>query len=337
MLHRRAGISRKAVKKATIAPGLMKKIQVIDSHTGGEPTRVVISGGPDLGQGSVQQKLKIFQQHHDAFRSAIVNEPRGSDVMVGALLLEPTDPSCAAAVIFFNNVGYLGMCGHGTIGVVVTLAHLRRIQPGEHRIETPVGIVTATLNADGSVSVANVPSYRKARNVAVNLSLTQGAGPASASPVVTGDIAWGGNWFFLVEKHAEKLELSNVERLTEFTWRIRQAVNAQGFPEVDHVELFGPAQDPAAHSRNFVLCPGKAYDRSPCGTGTSAKLACLAADGKLAEHQVWIQESIIGSAFRAQFRREGDKIIPVITGRAFINAEATLLLDSNDPFCWGIR
>jgi 4-hydroxyproline epimerase len=305
----------------------MKKVSIIDSHTEGEPTRVVIAGGPDLGGGSVADRLKVFREKHDAFRAAVVNEPRGSDVLVGALLVEPQDRSCAAGVIFFNNVGCLGMCGHGTIGLMVTLAHLGRIKPGDHRIETPVGTVTARLHEDGKVSVTNVPSYRKVKAATVEVP---GLGP------VTGDVAWSGNWFYLVEKHGLQLELSNLDRLTDYAWRVRQAVNAGPFPEVDHVELFGPAKFPQAHGRNFVLCPGKAYDRSPCGTGTSAKLACLAADGKLAEGENWVQESIIGSRFTGSYRRDGDKVIPTITGSAFVNAEATLLLDERDPFCWGI-
>ena len=114
-----------------------QRVRVIDSHTGGEPTRVVVSGGPDLGDGPLSERLECFRSQHDRFRSAVVNEPRGSDVMVGALFCDPVDPACAAGVIFFNNVGYLGMCGHGTIGLVATLAYLRRIEPAEHRIETP--------------------------------------------------------------------------------------------------------------------------------------------------------------------------------------------------------
>lgn len=307
-----------------------KRIHVVDSHTGGEPTRVVIDGGPDLGGGTVAAQLEVFRTSHDRFRAAVVNEPRGSDVLVGALLVPPSDPTCVAGVIFFNNVGCLAMCGHGTIGLVVTLAHLGRIQPGEHRIETCVGIVTATLHRNGSVSVANVPSHRSVKALQIDVP---GIGP------VVGDVAWGGNWFFLVEKHPWALNLSNIEQLTDVSWRIRQAVNAQGHPEIDHVELFGPPQTPDGNSRNFVLCPGKAYDRSPCGTGTSAKLACLAADGKLAEHHDWVQESIIGSIFTGRFHwvdRVAGKVAPVITGTAHVNSEATLLLDPSDPFCWGI-
>jgi 4-hydroxyproline epimerase len=307
---------------------MKQQVVVIDSHTGGEPTRVVVSGGPDLGTGLLAEKRELFRRQFDLFRSATVNEPRGSDVTVGALLVPPVDKNCATGVIFFNNVGYLGMCGHGTIGLVATLAHLGRIRPGDHRIETPVGIVTASLHSDGQVTITNVPSYRKAKAAQIQVP---GIG------VVTGDVAWGGNWFFLVEDHNQDLLVTNVERLTEYTRLVRQAVNTQGFPEIDHVELFGPPTVPGAHSRNFVLCPGMAYDRSPCGTGTSAKLACLAADGKLSEGKDWVQESIIGSTFVGRYSRNGGDIVPSITGTAFVNAESTLILDEKDPFCWGIR
>lgn len=309
----------------------MKRVQVIDSHTGGEPTRVVIDGGPDLGHGSLAEKLTVFREEHDSFRRAVVNEPRGSDVLVGALLVKPTDESCVTGVIYFDNVTFLGMCGHGTIGVVATLAHLGRLSPGEHRIETPVGVVAAQWLGDGSVTLTNIPAYRKAKAVVIEVP---GFGK------VSGDVAWGGNWFFIVDAHAEELALPRVERLTDLAWRIRLAVNAQGFPEVDHIILTGPPRACEAHSQNFVLCPGKAYDRSPCGTGTSARLACLAADGLLAEGDNFIQESIIGSRFIGRFRwldRTAGLIIPTITGTAHITAEATLLLDERDPFCWGIH
>ena len=307
----------------------MSSIRVIDSHTGGEPTRIVTGGGPELGSGTMADRLEVFRKEHDRFRSAIVNEPRGSDVVVGALLCEPGVAGCATGVIFFNNVGYLGMCGHGLIGLIATLAHLGRIKPGVHRIETPVGIVAATLNADRTVSVENVASYRKTRAVTVEV---EGFGK------ITGDVAYGGNWFFLVENHGLALTPANVGQLTDCASRIRRAVNAQGFPEVDHIELFGP---PACggDSRSFVQCPGGAYDRSPCGTGTSAKVACLAADGKLAEGAQWTQESVIGSKFTASYRwldRAKGIIAPTITGRAHITAEATLILDEEDPFCWGL-
>ncbi len=305
----------------------MQKIRVIDSHTEGEPTRVIVEGGPDLGRGSLAERRERFRRDFDRYRSAMVNEPRGSDPVVGALLVPPTDPSSATGVIFFNNVGYLGMCGHGTIGIVTTLAYLGRLKSGVHRIETPVGVVTAELHPSGDVSVTNVPSYRFAKDVSVE--------------GFTGDVAWGGNWFFLVNNHGEELDLGNVERLTDLTWTIREALARNGITGrdgavIDHVELFGPPRRPDADSRNFVLCPGKAYDRSPCGTGTSAKMACLYEDGKLAEGQVWRQESIVGSLFEGHLDIVDQAIRPTIRGRAYINSEATLLLNEDDPFCWGI-
>jgi 4-hydroxyproline epimerase len=309
----------------------IRRIPIVDSHTGGEPTRLVLSGGPDLGSGPLSERLQLFQRDHDEFRTAVVNEPRGSDVLVGAILFEPVDSTCAAGVIFFNNVGYLGMCGHGTIGLMVSLAHLGRIKPGTHRIETPVGIVTATLHSSGTVTVENVPSYRTA---AATVDV-----PGHGK--ITGDIAWGGNWFFLVEHNGNALSQQNVEALTEYTWAIREALSAQGVTGgngelIDHIELFAPSPDSSADSTNFVLCPGKAYDRSPCGTGTSAKLACLYADRKLAPGEVWKQQGILGTTFEGSFRVEGDNIIPSITGTAHIMAEGTLLLDPDDPFCMGI-
>jgi 4-hydroxyproline epimerase len=253
--------------------------------------------------------------------------------MVGALLCPPVDPSCAAGVLFFSNVGYLGMCGHGTIGLAATLAYMNRITPGEHRIETPVGAVSAVLHANGEVTVNNVAGYRSAANLRV---LVPGYGDEY------GDVAWGGNWFFLVRNHEMQGTLNNVEKLTAFTWKIRIALRENGITgdpgkEIDHVELFAPSQIPGADSRNFVLCPGKAYDRSPYGTGTIAKLACLYADGKIREDQIWRQESIVGGVFEGTVRVKEGRIYPSIRGSAFVNAEAELVLNPNDPLCMGIR
>jgi 4-hydroxyproline epimerase len=313
----------------------MSAIRVIDSHTAGEPTRVVISGGPSLGGGTVAERMARLANEHDSFRASVVNEPRGSDVMVGALLLQPSDPGCTTGVIFFNNVGYLGMCGHGTIGVVATLAYLEHIQPGEHRIETPVGVVRATLHGEGKVTVENVISFRHRKGVVVEVP---GYGP------ITGDVAWGGNWFFLAERTPIELVLENRDALTEYAWAIRRALREQGITgaegeEIDHVELFVAAPRAEIDSRNFVLCPGRAYDRSPCGTGTSAKLACLAADGKLAPGQTWRQEGILGTWFEGSYRlRNGSprEVIPSITGTAFITSESKLILQPGDPFPAGI-
>ena len=309
----------------------MQRIQIIDSHTGGEPTRLVIGGFPDLGTGTMAERRAVLAAQHDAWRATTVLEPRGNDVIVGALLCEPVDPANAAGVVFFNNTGYLGMCGHGTIGLVASLAYLGRIQPGVHGIETPVGTVSTTLHEDGSVSVRNVPAFRLHHRLAVDVP---GYG------AVIGDVAWGGNWFFLVTEHTQRVASDNLQALTQFTTAIQQALETQGIRGsdgdlIDHIEVF--ADDEHADSRNFVLCPGGAYDRSPCGTGTSAKLACLAADGKLQPGQTWRQASIIGSVFEASYERDGDKIVPTLRGRAHISAEATLLIEDNDPFGWGIR
>ena len=310
-----------------------RHISVVDSHTGGEPTRVVISGGPDLGKGPLSERLDLFGKEHDRFRSAVVNEPRGSDAMVGALLCKAVDESCTTGVIFFNNVGPLNSCIHGTIGVVITLAHIGRIDPGMNRIETPVGIVSTLLLPSGEVRVENVHSYRHAKDVSVQV---EGHGR------ITGDVAWGGNWFFLVEDSKADLSLSNVEALTGLTWKIRKALEKEGITGadkgvIDHIEIFGPPRNKEAQSRNFVLCPGGAYDRSPCGTGTSAKVACLYEDGKLKEGETWRQESIVGSTFDASVVIRDGKIHPVIQGSAHVNAESMLILDPHDPFSDGIR
>lgn len=245
----------------------------------------------------------------------------------------PEDSSCAAGVIFFNNTGYLNMCGHGAMGVAVTLAYLGRIKLGIHRLETPVGIVEVNLVDPNQVVIENVPSFRYRANVSLDVADLGN---------ITGDIAWGGNWFFLVEGAPVPLTLDNIRPLTDATAKIRKALGNQGITgadgaEIDHIELFGPAESSAANSRNFVYCPGGAYDRSPCGTGTSAKLACLAATGKLRPGEVWIQESIIGSRFTATYREDRDgQVIPRITGCAYVCSEASLIQQAGDPFCHGI-
>jgi proline racemase len=310
-------------------------IRVIDSHTAGEPTRVVVEGAPDLGGGDMAARRAALRQSADWLRTSLVTEPRGSEWMVGAVLQQPLSPHAACGAIFFNNVGYLGMCGHGLIGVVTTLAYLGKITTGTHVIETPVGDVTATLHADGAVSFDNVRSYRHAKGVRCRV-------PGVGEEEVVGDVAWGGNWFYFVNTERQLL-LDDVPELTLTALAIQRALAAQGITgrdgaEIDHIELVGPPSDPAkADARNFVLCPGGQYDRSPCGTGTSAKLACLAADGKLLPSQVWRQESIVGGVFEGRFRETDGGIIPTITGRAFVNADVKLIFDPHDPYRFGIR
>jgi 4-hydroxyproline epimerase len=311
-------------------------MRIIDSHTEGEPTRVIIEGGPDLGSGSMAQRRERFAREFDHVRSFCVNEPRGHDAIVGALLCEPVNPECAAGVIFFNNTGVIGMCGHGTIGLAVTLAHLGRIGAGVHRLETPVGEVSFELRSANEVEIQNVPSYRYQKDVSLDVP---GLGR------VSGDIAWGGNWFFLCSQCPYPLDLKHIGALSTSAQAIANALWAQGFRgedggRIDHIEFFGDPVSADAHSRNFVLCPGGAYDRSPCGTGTSAKLACLAADGKLAPGQWWVQESVIGSRFEGQYglsEQAGSRVIPRIRGRAHVIADARLLSDATDPFAFGIR
>ncbi|HLH05103.1 MAG TPA: proline racemase family protein [Bryobacteraceae bacterium] len=309
------------------------RIRAVDSHTAGEPTRVVVSGVPDLGDSSLADRRERLRTDFDPFRSAVVNEPRGSKAIVGALLTPPTDPSCAAGVIFFNNTGYLGMCGHGTIGVAATLAHLGRIGPGVHRLETPVGTVTITLNQDGSVVFENIPSFRLSANIQLNIP--------DFGPVI-GDIAWGGNWFFLTRNRPCDLRPHNIEQLTAFTWAIRRALNSNSITgsqgaEIDHIYLYDDTPGPDSDSRNFVLCPGGSYDRSPCGTGTSALLACKYADGAIGPGSVWRQAGILGTVFEGTILTRDAKLYPTISGRAHITAEADLLIDARDPFAWGIK
>lgn len=292
----------------------------------------MLTGGPHLGAGPLAQRLETLRSRYDDYRRAILCEPRGSEVLVGAFLLEPSDPAAAAGVIFFNNTGYLGMCGHGMIGVASTLSYLGQIGAGCHTVETPVGDVTITLAENQEVAVSNVESYRYRARVPVEVS---GIGR------FYGDVAWGGNWFFLIEEHPFRLVLSDVEALTEFTWKVRRALLEQGITgadgaEIDHIELFTPPHDPANHSRNFVLCPGKVYDRSPCGTGTSAKMACLHADGVLAPGQPWRQEGILDSVFTGSIQLDGQRILPTIRGSAYVTAHSALIFQPGDPFRKGL-
>ncbi len=323
-------------------PSSSKCLHVIDSHTAGEPTRVVIAGGPNLGTGDLQSRLQLLREREDSLRTKVIFEPRGSEVIVGALLCDPVDPTHTAGVIFFNDVGYLGMCGHGTIGLVTTLAYMGRIGPGEHAIETPVGVVWTELHVDGSVSVQNIPSYRYRESVAVDVP---GYG------CFVGDIAWSGNWFFLIGEHKYDLQVANRVELIAVTTAIRSALTENGITGsegalIDHIELFSAPLDPSNSSRNFVLCPGASFDRSPCGTGTSAKMACLYASGNLQPGMSWRQEGILGTVFVGSVEVEAvnpsllgqgtQAILPTITGRAWITAESTLLFDPTDPFQEGI-
>ena len=308
-------------------------VRVIDSHTAGQPTRVVVEGGPDLGSGSIAERQARFRTSFDRFRSAVVGEPRGYDALIGALLLPPSDPSCTTGVIFFDNANYLSMCGHGVIGLIATLEYLGQVKGGDvHRIETAAGVVTAEIHPTGEISIQNVPSFRHKKNVSVE---------SNGSGTFTGDIAFGGNWFFLVHQHREELSVDRVERLTEVTCAIRQAlardrITGPNGEEIDLVALFGPPRRRDARSRNFVLLSGKSYGRSPCGTGMSAKMACLFEDGQLAEGENWRQESIMGTVFDGSVAIVDGSIRPTIRSNAYITAESVLIVDERDPLTWGI-
>ncbi len=308
-------------------------MSAIDTHTEGEPTRIVLSGLPPIRGTTMADKWVYVRENMDHLRRALMHEPRGHRDMFGAILTSPCMPEADFGLLYMDSGGFLTMCGHGTIGLIATLQYLGRIAPGVHRVDTPVGTVSCTLHADGKVSIRNIASWRHRKGVEVRV---EGYGK------VAGDVAWGGNWFFLVDARDHRLHLDNIDALIRFSRAIREALTREKITgpqgeEIDHIEVFGAPADPTCNSRNFVLCPGSAYDRSPCGTGTSAKLACLAADGKLAEGAAWRQESIVGSVFEGSYQNVEGGVVPTITGQAHVCGEGTLLLDPADPFCWGIH
>lgn len=318
---------------AATASAARPPVRVIDSHTEGEPTRVVIEGWPQPRGDTMLERVGDMRANQDVLRRAVVCEPRGHDAIVGALLTPPVTPGAIAGVVYFNNGTYLGMCGHGTIGVVRTLEHLGRIGPGTVKLDTPVGTVTAELESDGSVTLENVPARAHALDVMVDVP---GIGR------VTGDIAWGGNWFFLTHDTPVALTSATVRELTRVTQAMQDAINAAGITgadgaAIDHIELAAAPTRADADARNFVLCSGGEYDRSPCGTGTCAAMAALHARGQLALGQEWRQESITGSRFVGWLTmNERGELVPHIRGTAFVTGEATLYFDAQDPFRDGI-
>ncbi|MEE2883652.1 MAG: proline racemase family protein [Planctomycetota bacterium] len=308
------------------------KIRYIDTHTAGEPTRVVVDGFPHLDGESIAERRDALIRDHDDLRAGIVREPRGHEAMVAALLLESSVKECAAGVIFFNNVGALGMCGHGAIGVVKALHQLGKIDTGSCKLETPAGIIESTLHPDGEISIRNVRSYRFAADV----SLTINSGTE-----ITGDVAWGGNWFFIAESPGISIEPARIDELIELCCEIRRALQSAGVTgasgaPIDHIELHESLEEEDAGVRCFVLCPGKEWDRSPCGTGTSATLACLHARGQLAEGDSWTQVGPLGTRFSSSYIADGTAIYPTIRGNAYISGEGWLHFDEDDPFRYGI-
>lgn len=314
----------------------MTEMRVVDSHTEGEPTRVVVEGWPALTGATMAERRDEVCRRHDHLRRGVVCEPRGHAAVVGALLTTPVTPGAAAGIIFFNNETYLGMCGHGLIGVVRTLEYLGRLHPGPATFDTPVGTVRAELGSDGAVTIHNVPARCYALDVAVDVP---GIG------TVKGDVSYGGNWFFITEHDLGPLSLGNVRELTRVTQAIQDAIDAQGIHgdrasldgRIDHIEVSGRATRPDGDSRNFVLCSGGEYDRSPCGTGTSARMAALHARKELAFGEEWKQESITGSLFTGWLTQgPSGELLPHVRGTAFITAESTLHFDPRDPFQFGL-
>jgi 4-hydroxyproline epimerase len=310
----------------------LRMIRVVDSHTAGQPTRVIVDGSPDLGEGTLVERRDRFRRDFDRFRSAVVGEPRGYDALVGAILCKPSDPTCTTAAIFFDSFGYHDMSGHGMIGLAVTLEYLGHISRGPVRVETPAGPVTIDLHEAGDISVQNVPSFRHRKGVVVSVD---GAGKFG------GDIAWGGAWYFLADDHREELNATRLDRLTEVTRSIRRALAREGITgpkgeTIDNVALFGQPHRRDARSKNFVLRAGRTYGRSPSGTAMSAKMACLYTDGLLPEGQNWRQESILGTIFDGSVSVENGQIIPTIRSTAHVTAESTLIVDERDPYTWGL-
>jgi 4-hydroxyproline epimerase len=309
-------------------------MRVVDSHTEGEPTRVVIDGWPALEGKTMVERRDELRAQHDHLRRAVICEPRGHSAVVGALLTPPVTPGATAGIVFFNNGTYLGMCGHGLIGVVRTLQYLGRLSPGLATFDTPVGCVRTELSDDGSVTIENVPSRCHRLDVSVDV-------PSVGR--VTGDIAYGGNWFFITEHDLGEISLTNAPALTRATQQIQDALDASGISradgaQIDHIEVSGPPQRLDADARNFVLCSGGDYDRSPCGTGTSAKMAVLHARGKLKVGDDWRQESVTGSLFTGWLTQgKTGELVPHIRGHAYVTAETTLRFDPSDPFRLGLE
>ncbi|MGE4602154.1 MAG: proline racemase family protein [Planctomycetota bacterium] len=308
-------------------------IRYIDTHTAGEPTRIIIDGFPHLEGESISDCRDVLTRDHDALRAGIVREPRGHEAMVAALLLDSSIEECDAGVIFFNNVGTLGMCGHGAIGVVKALHHMGKIEVGGCTLETPVGVIETTLHPEGDVSVRNVRSYREMADVSVTIQ---------EGIELIGDVAWGGNWFFITESPGVPIEPSRIDQLIDLCCEIRTALKADGVTgtsgaAIDHIEVHQSLpEEQGVGVRSFVLCPGKEWDRSPCGTGTSATLACLHARGQLQEGAPWIQMGVLGTRFSGTFVADGNGVYPTIRGSAYLSGEGTLHFMEDDPFRHGI-
>lgn len=321
----------------------------IDAHTCGNPVRVVAKGGPDLVGDTMIEKRRYFLDNYDWIRTGLMFEPRGHDVMSGSILYEPTRDDCDVAILFIETSGCLPMCGHGTIGTV-TVAIERGLvtprEPGVLRLDTPAGLVVAQYEQNGdhvdSVRLTNVPAFLHGTDYEVDV-------PELGTLKM--DVAYGGNFYAIIEAQENFRDMSDlspgdIQRLSPL---VRTLMNEKyefvhpEHPEItglSHVLWTGAPIHAEAHARNAVFYGDKAIDRSPCGTGTSARMAHWAARGDLGKGDVFVHESIIGSLFKGRVEdvlTVGDKpaIVPSIEGWARITGDNTIYIDDRDPFAYG--
>lgn len=323
----------------------------IDGHTCGNPVRVVAGGGPNLQGASMLEKRAHFLAEYDWIRHGLMFEPRGHDMMSGSILYPPTRPDCDVAILFIETSGCLPMCGHGTIGTVTTAIERGLVTPkvpGVLRLDTPAGLVVAEYRQEGQfveeVKLTNVPAFLHSEGLTAHV---EGLGEVSV------DVAYGGNFYAIVDPQPAFRDMADHSAGDLLRWSpiLRQALNQKYTfqhpekPEISglsHILWTGKPTRPEATARNAVFYGDKAIDRSPCGTGTSARMAQWAAKGRLAEGDSFVHESIIGSMFKG--RVEGTAtvagkpaIIPSIAGWARVTGYNTIFIDDRDPFAHGFQ
>lgn len=331
---------------------IRRTFQTIDTHTGGEPTRTVVGGVPIIPGNTMQEKYVYMQNNNDWMRKVLSLEPRGNDVMSGAFLTPPCSPEADIGVLYFETGGWLPMCGHDTIGVATALVETGMVEVTEPItnivLDTPSGIVRVSVEVEDGyakkVTFVNAPAFVVGRDYIVNL-------PEFGD--VKFDVAYGGNMYALLSAESMGLEIIP-EKSKEIIAKgvlLRDCINEQltikhpflsFIDKVTHVEFYAPSNTPGVSARNAVLVTGAAIDRSPCGTGTSAKMALLYANGELAIGEPFIHESIIGSLFHCRILEETTiegipSIIPEIAGQAYITGMSTFMIDPNDPYPEGFE
>lgn len=321
----------------------------IDGHTCGNPVRLVSGGGPLLQGATMMERRAHFLAEYDWIRTGLMFEPRGHDVMSGSILYPPTRDDCDVAILFIETSGCLPMCGHGTIGTVTMAIENGLVKPktpGVLRLDTPAGLVVAEYRQEGEyveeVRITNVPSFLYAEGLTVDC-------PQLGE--ITVDVAYGGNFYAIVEPQKNFRDIADHSAGDLIAWSpvVRQRLNEKysfvhpdnpGINRLSHMLWTGAPRDPQAHARNAVFYGDKAIDRSPCGTGTSARMAQLHAKGRLKAGDDFVHESIIGSLFKGRVEREVEVagrtgIVPSIGGWARMTGLNTIFLDDRDPFVKG--